>query len=230
MELHGGRPHFAELDHCDDQRDAIAVSLSEPAQSSHVWNLKIYALTDEGSFFVGELDTRPPAHGDNPARVVCYASCPGARSWSVLAFCSDYSASANLYIADGEPGGAFGLTVPTRSAPSQWCKANLAPGTYWFPSKAGTVAPKNLSLLLKSSDTADFTVELSHDDFTQTCVDCTKSALNVTTGDYQPLWTVDGGGQLQLDFEAMRAARVRVCVTVGSTPSDVLISAIEEAQ
>lgn len=73
-----------------EEADAIAITLSEnpstlnPATDIYPsWQLDVYAGSEEGRNYVGTINTVAGVNGAFPARIVAYAICPGARSWSI---------------------------------------------------------------------------------------------------------------------------------------------------
>lgn len=238
MRIVGGVRRFIGLEHGSDHHDAVSIALAEAADSSAVWHLEVWAHTDEGQYLLGQFDTYPA--GKSRSRIVAIAACPGVREWQVHCFCADPSAVADLCLADGESGGAFGLTVletqpapppadPSPPTPIAWSTAIAQPGTYYFPSAAGLdVVSEAISVLIKTNGgRAAFSLEISHDDFTHTAVDCTASALDVSSlaAPYAAVHVLENR-QTQLDLDKVRAVRFRIKAQV-QTACALTVSAIE---
>lgn len=94
---------------------ALAVELSEPANSAAVWRLVVEVQTPEGVYVLGAVRTLPPASGDPAERVVLLAGCPGAIGWRVTPY-GPAGAVANLRLSSsrmsiaGVNGGASAVT------------------------------------------------------------------------------------------------------------------------
>lgn len=98
------------------QGEACAICLAQQdANSIAVWNLFIDVHLDQGWFRLGWIVCNTPAVDSAPARVVGYASCPGAKAFRVQAWCTTEGEIADLVIVGGKccgGGGAFGVTLP----------------------------------------------------------------------------------------------------------------------
>lgn len=93
---------------------AIALAQLDPG-SVAAWQLFIFCECDQGTFFLGSVVTNTIAIDTEPARVVAYASCPGARSFKVIAKSPTEGETAEVWILPGKccGGGApFGVSLP----------------------------------------------------------------------------------------------------------------------
>jgi len=91
--------------------DVLSIHLSQQADSTSVWTIRVRVQIAQGWFRLGEFDCNSVAVDGAPARVVGFASCPGARGWAVEASCPDDGEHADLVIQSSKCCGAqFGVT------------------------------------------------------------------------------------------------------------------------
>ena len=98
--------------------DTLSIHLSQDARSSSVWTITVFVQVAQGWYVLGpDIVTTPPkpaiGTGDPPARVIGFASCPGAIGWRVLCQCPDKDEIANLFLQSRQGGGgssSFGVT------------------------------------------------------------------------------------------------------------------------
>lgn len=140
--------------------DAIAITLSEnqgtlnPATDFYPsWQLDIYVGADQGRSYVGTLNTVAGVNSPFPARVVGYAICPGARSWSIEA------TGPALPPNTENPGPAF---AELRAQTVDCCAFGLSPGV--FRPLGRIIRNGNLATITGGDSTAP--VAASRTDFT----------------------------------------------------------------
>lgn len=117
--------------------DSLAIALAEEATSDAVWECRVLARTDHGSYHIGTFRTRPPSLGEIPARLVAIAFFPGA-----TAFLTSWR-----LVSGGDPllGGAdVAASVRLSSAPY----AGTTPGvTPVLSRSSGAAANRNFSFV-----------------------------------------------------------------------------------
>jgi hypothetical protein len=69
--------------------DAIAISLSEQDGINYAagldpsWQLDVWSESDEGTDYLGTINTVAARNGKFPSRLIAYAIAPGSRSWRI---------------------------------------------------------------------------------------------------------------------------------------------------
>lgn len=82
--------------------DSLSIALSQLGTSTAVWTLDVDVQTKQGRIRLGSLVTTAPSAGDPPARIVGFASCPGATGWMVSARSTTVGDIAELNIASSK--------------------------------------------------------------------------------------------------------------------------------
>jgi hypothetical protein len=92
---------------------AIALSQNEPA-SVAPWTFKVYVHLPQGEFFIGAFTSNTAATDGAPARIVGFASCPGAKGWKLVVSCPTVNETAEVFIQSGNccANSPFGVSVP----------------------------------------------------------------------------------------------------------------------
>ena len=71
--------------------EGLAIYLSQQKADVGRWRFQVYALTDQGTLYVGEFYSSPPGAVAQPpsalTRLIATAVVPGTRSWQVLVSC-----------------------------------------------------------------------------------------------------------------------------------------------
>jgi len=71
--------------------EGLAIYLSQQQADVGRWRFQVYALTDQGPLYVGEIYSSPPGAVAQPpsalTRLIATAVVPGTRSWQVLVSC-----------------------------------------------------------------------------------------------------------------------------------------------
>lgn len=93
----------------DEGGPAIAIHLSQQANSNEQWTIQIRARTEQGDSVIGTVVTRPPTRGDPPNRCVAQAFCPGAIGWTVEVKGPDKATASIQMTADHDCGCVGGV-------------------------------------------------------------------------------------------------------------------------
>jgi hypothetical protein len=78
--------------------DVLSIHLSQQADSGAVWTIRVRVQIAQGWFRLGQFVTNTVATDGAPARVVGFASCPGARGWALEVSCPTDAEIADLVI------------------------------------------------------------------------------------------------------------------------------------
>ncbi len=90
--------------------ETLSIALSQNAKSTAVWVLDVEVQTKQGRQILGQITTVAPSAGDPPARIVGFASCPGATGWRVIARSSSTGDIAEINLASSRGGtSTFGV-------------------------------------------------------------------------------------------------------------------------
>lgn len=103
--------------------EGIAIALSENDPSANTqWVLLVFVQTPQGEYFLGGLTTNTAATDGAPARIVAFASCPGAIGWKVRALnnfpTSNTEYDAELWVIPGKCCGGS-ANIPGVTPPPQ---------------------------------------------------------------------------------------------------------------
>jgi hypothetical protein len=124
MKIRNGTPESNEVEYQGNvigEGIAIALSENDPAAGTR-WLLLVWVETAQGEYFLGGLTTNTAAVDGSPARIVAFASCPGAIGWKVRArngfTPSNFGFDAELWIIPGKCCGGS-ANVPGVTQPPQ---------------------------------------------------------------------------------------------------------------
>jgi len=101
----------------NDCRGGLAIFLGQTSKNGAPidarFRVEVRATVADGEFLVGIFSTSPPHNGSPKSRAVAMASCPGAKSWSLLVYPWQQASLANgkIWASAGLPAGdAPGVT------------------------------------------------------------------------------------------------------------------------